>query len=223
MNRRGFTLIELLVVIAIIAILAAILFPVFISAKQSAHRTQCMSNMRQIGIAINRYADDWNGCTPYTHGFDGSMWWDANTWRERILPYTRSKMGRGVLHCPVQTWWKTKYGVFSTGSHSKDVGHYGISSPLTFYYSPHPGYVSLSSEVQVPTKTILVAENRDGDWAAEPLDNTGNFNEAGQFYPYHSSGTAPGGVFIFCDGHAKCMSVLDTQKNNFYYWQRVKY
>ncbi|HPP75822.1 MAG TPA: prepilin-type N-terminal cleavage/methylation domain-containing protein, partial [Armatimonadota bacterium] len=61
MNKRGFTLIELLVVIAIIAILAAILFPVFLTAKAAGQRSKCMSNMRQLGMAIMNYANDWRG------------------------------------------------------------------------------------------------------------------------------------------------------------------
>lgn len=55
-GRRGFTLIELLVVIAIIAILAAILFPVFARAREAGRKAQCQSNMKQIGIAISMYA-----------------------------------------------------------------------------------------------------------------------------------------------------------------------
>ncbi|MCE5198956.1 MAG: DUF1559 domain-containing protein [Armatimonadota bacterium] len=63
-GRVGFTLIELLVVIAIIAILAAILFPVFVSARKKAQQTSCNSNMRQIGIAITMYTNEWNGALP---------------------------------------------------------------------------------------------------------------------------------------------------------------
>ena len=62
--RKGFTLIELLVVIAIIAILAAILFPVFARAKESARRTNCIGNFRTIYQALNMYADNNNGCMP---------------------------------------------------------------------------------------------------------------------------------------------------------------
>ncbi len=60
MRRRGFTLIELLVVIAIIAILAAILFPVFAQARESARKTQCLSNGNQMGKAILMYAQDYD-------------------------------------------------------------------------------------------------------------------------------------------------------------------
>jgi len=66
MRRRdkGFTLIELLVVIAIIAILAAILFPIFMRAKESARVSACVSNLRQIGIALQTYAEAWHGTNP---------------------------------------------------------------------------------------------------------------------------------------------------------------
>ncbi len=63
-GKYGFTLIELLVVIAIIAILAAILFPVFAKAREKAHQTQCLSNLRQIGMAFQMYASDCNDMLP---------------------------------------------------------------------------------------------------------------------------------------------------------------
>lgn len=64
MKRKGFTLIELLVVIAIIAILAAILFPIFAKAREKARQTTCLSNIKQIFMGINMYASDWDGVIP---------------------------------------------------------------------------------------------------------------------------------------------------------------
>ena len=63
-TRQGFTLIELLVVIAIIAILAAILFPIFTAAKEQGRQAQCLSNLRQLGMGFRAYSDDWNGRLP---------------------------------------------------------------------------------------------------------------------------------------------------------------
>jgi len=73
-NRQGFTLIELLVVIAIIAILASILFPVFSRAREKARQASCMSNLKQIGLALAMYASDFDGYLPmanYKPSVDG--------------------------------------------------------------------------------------------------------------------------------------------------------
>jgi len=75
MNRKAFTLIELLVVIAIIAILAAILFPVFARVRAKAHQTQCLSNMKQLGMAVRLYASDYDSTLP-TYPIPGNNnWW----------------------------------------------------------------------------------------------------------------------------------------------------
>ncbi len=71
-RKRGFTLIELLVVIAIIAILAAILFPVFAKAREKARQTSCLSNLRQIGTAILSYAQDNDEQYPFGENFAGA-------------------------------------------------------------------------------------------------------------------------------------------------------
>src|SRR3954462_1190862 len=76
--RKGFTLIELLVVIAIIAILAALLFPVFARAKESAKKTACISNLKQIGDAIIMYEGDYDDVFP--HAVDPSDKWTPQIW-----------------------------------------------------------------------------------------------------------------------------------------------
>ena len=65
LRKSGFTLIELLVVIAIIAILAAILFPVFARAREKAKQTQCLSNVKQIGLGLMMYTSDYDDCMPF--------------------------------------------------------------------------------------------------------------------------------------------------------------
>lgn len=123
-HRRGFTLIELLVVIAIIAILAAILFPVFARARENARRTSCLSNLKQIGLGIMQYNQDYderyptwvemgNSCNatddagkpcrkfsviPDNDG-DGVNWGNGfkKTWMDFIHPYTKSAQ---IFVCP---------------------------------------------------------------------------------------------------------------------------
>lgn len=98
-SRRGFTLIELLVVIAIIAILAAILFPVFARARDAARKTTCTSNLKQIGTAILMYAQDYDEClVPVQTGACTQP--DSFGWGDLIQPYARNT---GLLQCPSNT------------------------------------------------------------------------------------------------------------------------
>ena len=89
-KRKGFTLIELLVVIAIIAILAAILFPVFQKVRENARRTSCASNEKQIGLAFTQYEQDADELTP------GSTQWGYG-WAEKIQPFVKAA---NVFQCP---------------------------------------------------------------------------------------------------------------------------
>lgn len=83
---RGFTLIELLVVVAIIAILAAILFPVFAQAREAARKTSCSSNLRQVGVALTLYAQDFDEGLPWSASNLGAV---TNTWYDLVEPYVR--------------------------------------------------------------------------------------------------------------------------------------
>src|SRR5437588_11823617 len=91
MKRHGFTLIELLVVIAIIAILAAILFPVFAQARESARTSSCLSNDKQIGLSIKMYASDYDEKFPMGT-YEGPRNWEVNP---DVNPYA----GGPLLDC----------------------------------------------------------------------------------------------------------------------------
>jgi prepilin-type N-terminal cleavage/methylation domain-containing protein/prepilin-type processing-associated H-X9-DG protein len=105
-SKRGFTLIELLVVIAIIAILAAILFPVFAQAREKARQANCLSNCKQIGVASNMYIQDWDETFPghdWTKGMgvwplpDGRQYKGHLGWPLVFYPYIKNL---GVFRCP---------------------------------------------------------------------------------------------------------------------------
>jgi len=117
-KAKGFTLIELLVVIAIIAILAAILFPVFAQAREKARQSTCLSNCKQIGLAIQMYIDDndegfplmWCNASapgPWTSDIPANKYYTTNwyfggpikwwTWMDTIYPYLKN---RNILECP---------------------------------------------------------------------------------------------------------------------------
>src|SRR5579862_4062504 len=78
-QHRGFTLIELLVVIAIIAILAAILFPVFAQAREKARAISCLSNEKQLILGALQYIQDYDEAWPLSHYFNGQIWQEAST------------------------------------------------------------------------------------------------------------------------------------------------
>lgn len=106
MKRKAFTLIELLVVIAIIAILAAILFPVFARARESARRASCISNLKQMGLAMMMYTQDYDETYPQTYiwvdsDYDyptGSEWYpEVLYWPQILYPYHKST---NAFFCP---------------------------------------------------------------------------------------------------------------------------
>jgi prepilin-type N-terminal cleavage/methylation domain-containing protein/prepilin-type processing-associated H-X9-DG protein len=140
---RGFTLIELLVVIAIIAILAAILFPVFARARESARRTGCLSNMKQMTTAILMYSQDYDEILPYQQ--DGDICDFAKSphavWLNSTVPYIKN---RQVLYCP-----------------SSDVAaQWGLptaASDSNYWYNGHASQKPLAA-IPLPAESILFVE-----------------------------------------------------------------
>jgi prepilin-type N-terminal cleavage/methylation domain-containing protein/prepilin-type processing-associated H-X9-DG protein len=192
-NKRGFTLIELLVVIAIIAILAAILFPVFAQAREKARQASCQSNLKQIGSAIMMYRQDYDEQMPFrvnssTAGgagnFNHTNWNPPAAWTPAIVdglywgwfyqPYTKN---RQIYVCPstVTQIMKVETRTYSFNGRYLD-GNNGGSGAY-----PNRGGVS-DSEVQDPAGTVVA---HDG-WE-ERLDDNGD-----TLAHWNRGGTSPG-------------------------------
>jgi prepilin-type N-terminal cleavage/methylation domain-containing protein/prepilin-type processing-associated H-X9-DG protein len=190
-RRSGFTLIELLVVIAIIAILASILFPVFAKARGKARQTSCLSNMKQLSLAIMGYAADYDNMICYW-ALASSKPADNTgfTWDEQIQPYTKNTQ---ILVCTENVY----------NSQTNDIGQ---SGPKRGYALPR--YVSGQDmdAPPYPTSTLLLTEKgayKAGTWqdAAAEFPNQAGYskNYPDQVPARHNSGNN----FAFVDGHVK--------------------
>ena len=172
-RASGFTLVELLTVIAIIAILAALLFPVFARAKAAAKKTQCISNLRQIGDAITLYMGDSDGIFP--HALDASDKYDSQIWsqfpqyqtqianmpflKDVLQPYLHSQE---IFHCPADT------GTAILDSHFPDSF---LSSPSMFqtfgssyFFRTEIAFKTYSdTSFQLPAETNVMVDGA-GHW-----------------------------------------------------------
>jgi prepilin-type N-terminal cleavage/methylation domain-containing protein/prepilin-type processing-associated H-X9-DG protein len=219
-KKQGFTLIELLVVIAIIAILAAILFPVFARARENARRASCQSNLKQIGLGIFQYSQDYDETmTPSNQTNSGS----STPWHNLLQPYVKSTQ---IFRCPSNTtpgtdsqWVSGSNGADGgkialsykcNGSHADD-GSYSerwcatnttvgvtarCSRPMDAVGTQMPGPARLS-KFESTAQTILVYE-------VNSLTNT----EAGGMQPQQNldvTNHLATTNFLFADGHVKAM------------------
>src|SRR5579871_601356 len=148
-EHKGFTLIELLVVIAIIAILAAILFPVFAQAREKARQITCVSNEKQIDLAVMMYIQDYDETYPIAWGYYGP-------WYQTIDPYIKNAGAsagyaateKGVWHCPSDY---TTAGV----SYAANAMVFG-GGALAWGLGPYPP--KTISALDVPASCVLAAE-----------------------------------------------------------------
>jgi prepilin-type N-terminal cleavage/methylation domain-containing protein len=201
--RAGFTLIELLVVIAIIAILAAILFPVFAKAREAARKTSCVSNCRQLGMAMMQYTQDYDEAFPprFPNPAAGAAYpckpCRTIDWRQYSFPYSRNM---GIYRCPSDT---------------------GI--PLLFAADPTKGvptYKEPSEGGYGSSYCLNVVVTRLGTLAAivQPADTY----YGAEIFPYHWQGDAtafvkgrtgnPSRIAYYCDGHAKITNESEIAK-----------
>ena len=150
-QRFGFTLIELLVVIAIIAILAAILFPVFAKVREKARQTACLSNEKQQTLGMLQYVQDYDDTFPRVYG-NGSQTNLSDTvgWADAIQPYIKST---GVFHCPDDP------SAFTTQPWSTNYSSYAANGSISLYNSAINAQSGQTESVfYEPTLTILILE-----------------------------------------------------------------
>ncbi len=191
--RSAFTLIELLVVIAIIAILAAILFPVFARARENARRSSCQSNLKQIGLGVLQYTQDYD--EKYPQVLQGS-----ENWRSVVQPYLKSGAGQ-LFACPSNSDQNqfSYAAVSSRWDRSAGIMRWGI-------YPENSGPLSLAA-VASPSTLIAIVETRRGDPQLNVNTDDSGVDEA--LFAGHL-GTSN---YLFADGHVKSLRPMSTVPN----------
>ena len=205
--KRGFTLIELLVVIAIIAILAAILFPVFAQAREKARQVSCLSNARQIALGVRMYVQDYDETFPLWHAYSKKTAAPHYGIEVDVQPYLKNQ---AIFKCPNDAGGPfQRTDVPGTSSY---FAAYGSS----FYFERRCFSVvngfSISNNVPTTRTTAIVTDSlferpaesilmRDEmfPWFAPTVDTSNYWGYQGFYQTWH----AQGGSVIFAEGHAK--------------------
>jgi prepilin-type N-terminal cleavage/methylation domain-containing protein/prepilin-type processing-associated H-X9-DG protein len=154
-KRFGFTLIELLVVIAIIAILAAILFPVFARAREKARQTSCLSNVKQLTLAFMMYAQDYDEYIR-TSALSNPVHHTFSPWFFGIRPYV---MNNDIYRCPSESWDMGSYGQYFPGLNYPTQRLY-LSYGMNYSYLGYsPPRLYKLAEIKRPSECILIGDS----------------------------------------------------------------
>ena len=185
--RKGFTLIELLVVIAIIAILAAILFPVFAKAREKARQASCLSNIKQLTLAFMQYTQDYDEKFPY----QGANCNVAQRWggmpMQNVIPYIKNTQ---VYQCPSMSSRTYCGNVAATLAAQVPGSSYNVSCAL----ARSTGMAMAT--IARPSELFMIGESAGSNFWRPATDAAGC--DAGVLYT-HNGGINCG----YCDGHAK--------------------
>ena len=214
-RRAGFTLIELLVVIAIIAILAAILFPVFAKAREKARQASCQSNEKQIGIGILQYIQDndeflppagSNGTAaggPYSDSDSGGKF---GSWAQRIIPYVKSVQ---VYKCPSNP---SSANLQNGGTDYNGNPAFPISYAVSLHYFGYQGdNPNPTASINSPASKIMLGEQTAGNVSMVAADWVGGGNTIwrDRGFAGHTGRTN----YLFGDGHVKSLKPSQTIGN----------
>ena len=203
-SQQGFTLIEILVVIAIIAILMSFIFPAVSRAKEQANVTKCISNVKQVALALTMWAGDHDDeLPPVSETLKDS-------WVGQMIKGSYLKPKSPILHCPSDHSWNGTTRITS----------YGLNAMLTKGVEDHEGF--LLSAIENPSEAVLTAELNEKVWGSttpvtqdyfDPKGWDGDWTEKdGQRRPMHLDETRHGdkSVYSYVDGHAKLESFKST-------------
>ena len=200
-RRDGFTMIELLVVMSILAVLAAILFPVFAGAREKARGATCMSNLRQIGIALESYSQDYDESLPY-HMMCLDEQGTYQNWLGTLSPYSRST---GIYNCPSNP--DGKYtgpdAVALSYVYNRDLNGACLAS-----VSDTAGVISALDGLQVSCSFAGGDTFRDTDGMAYSEDPNSGEGAHETIFARHNGG----GNCLFLDGHTKWLRSQHVQE-----------